>query len=666
MNKHARRRHPGAARNGGAAVSVAITIISLSASARSAFCGEPIIVQGTGADECSAATVIDVPVGPPGQPITVTVLGDRAGVTGPDCDDRAMSAWWETFRIDECADVTIDACGNRFNVPQRFDRLITDCNGLSFCRSAIAATEVSLSACPDPEDPNVVYHFASLPPGTYHYPLAGPVRGLSDTAFYGFHIRAEQCTGTCSGCLGACCDPPAGTCEDDVFANDCRGPGLTWVHATPCCEVECRPRDTEYDMEGATLLSRVPLDAFSGGSRSANTVWGYVSPSGREYAILGLSLGTGFVDVTDPRNPAVITDIPDAPSIWSDMKTYRGYAYNVNEAFEGPVGMQVIDINRIDDGVVELVGVASGGLISAHNVAVNPQSGFLYPCATNLTLGFLAYDLRNPADPQPAGFWDEDLAHDLQVVSYDSCPYAGRSGPCEIAFVSAGPGGLKIVDVTEKNRMTTIGGLAYTNTAYTHQGWLSEDRRYFFVNDEFDERVFNVTTTTYVLDVADPARPTEVTTFTNGLCAIDHNLMTRGRLVMEANYTSGLRVWDVGDIGAIEEIAHFDTSPADNRKAFDGAWGVYADLPSGTVLVSDIRRGLFAVSVCPDDREPREDVDGDNNVTLADFAVLQRCFGRDPRGTPCLSADFDCDRDVDAGDAALFVRRIGAAGPRRP
>ena len=60
-----------------------------------------------------------------------------------------------------------------------------------------------------------------------------------------------------------------------------------------------------YPAENVVLRSHVPLPDF--GASFAEDCWGYVSDSGREYAIIGLSNGTGFVEITDPDNPVIVS-----------------------------------------------------------------------------------------------------------------------------------------------------------------------------------------------------------------------------------------------------------------------------------------------------------------------------------------------------------------------
>lgn len=355
-----------------------------------------------------------------------------------------------------------------------------------------------------------------------------------------------------------------------------------------------------YNSLNVELMSRVPANSFSTQPTCtglcANDVWGYVSPSGREYAILGLRTGTGFVDVTDPYDPVVVGAILDSDSIWSDMKTYGHYAYNVNESGGG---MQIIDLSNIDPPTrqVTLVGaLTQSGLQRSHTMYVNEESGFAYLAGSNLSGGRLvAVSLANPAAPVIVGITsDPAYVHAVEVVSYHTGPYAGR----EIAFCYDGQSGLHIVDVTNKANMFLRSSLAYPTVAYSHQGEITEDRRFVVVNDELDESQGLVsTTTTYVINVENLDSPFLAGSFTNGLGSIDHNLMVRGDFTYEANYSTGLRVYDTSNLPAASEVGFFDTFPPNNNRNFDGAWGVYANLPSGTILVSDMQGGLFVLDV---------------------------------------------------------------------
>lgn len=402
-----------------------------------------------------------------------------------------------------------------------------------------------------------------------------------------------------------------------------------------------------FDSSGVNLLSRITPQEFPSHSGGANDIVTYVSPLGREYAIVGLTNGTGFVDLSDPRNPVIVADVPDALSLWSDIAVYDQFAYNVTESNGG---IQIIDLSRIDDGIVALVGSVTGGVNTAHNIFVNPTSGYAYPCGTNIVSGFIAYDLASPIDPQPVGQWNEESTHDLYVTSYSDCPYPGRTGACEIAFAFCGGSGLFIVDVTDKSAMTTVATLVYPDLAFAHQGWLSSDRRHLFLGDELDESRSGIPSTTYVIDVQNVADPVLLTSFTTGLPSIDHNLTVRGDFLFEANYTSGLRIFDISDIDGITEAGFFDTFPENDAVAFDGAWGVDAGLPSGIVVVSDMTGGLFVFDVTPvtgcqfdtecDDQDPcTSDVCAPSGICVSE-AVAAGAACED--GDPC-TIDEQCD-----------------------
>lgn len=189
--------------------------------------------------------------------------------------------------------------------------------------------------------------------------------------------------------------------------------------------------------------------------------------------------------------------------------------------------------------------------------------------------------------------------HDAQIVSYTEGKFAGR----EIAFCASGFGngsgdtGLRIVDVTDKNNMHTISTGFWENDQYSHQCWLTEDKQYLYVNDELDEEAYGYTTRTRVFDVSDVENPVFVGNFSSGVDAIDHNLYVRDGLVFEANYRSGLRVFDASNPAEPTQIAYFDSYPSNDKAQFNGAWSVYPFFPSGTVIVSDIERGLFVLKV---------------------------------------------------------------------
>jgi len=410
-----------------------------------------------------------------------------------------------------------------------------------------------------------------------------------------------------------------------------------------------------FPSRGVTLLSWLTLNELGAGVTSANDCWGYVSASGREYAIIGHSHGTTFVEVTDPTNAQFVAVIAGPTSYTRDLKVYRDFTYVVAD---GGGGIQVIDMTQIDSGeVLELGSVASGG---THNVAIDTDSGYLYRCDGRP--GLPMYSLADPANPTLVGIWNGGLVHDAQIVTYTSGPYAGR----QIAFCcTATDATLVIVDVTDKQSPFVLANYPYPNGEGSHQGWLSEDRQYFYLNDELDEAHQGIPTTTHVIDVSDLTAPVQVSTFTNGNPAVDHNLYVRGDLIFEANYRSGLRVYDAsGDPQAPVEIAFFDTYPQSDDPTNGGLWSNFPFYPSGIVIGSDVESGLFVWRL--DSQEPqfvRSDCNQDsaNNITDS-IHILGILFGggNDPS---CLDAcDANDDGDLNIGDPIYLLTYLFSMG----
>lgn len=347
-----------------------------------------------------------------------------------------------------------------------------------------------------------------------------------------------------------------------------------------------------FPRQGVELVSWLPPGELLPGSTLANDCWGYVTAGGREIAIIGVTNGVAFVDLLDPSDPQVVATIPGPGSLWRDVKVYEDYAYIVTEAAGG---IQVVDLSQLDNGVATLVNtVTAGGILETHNVAIDEESGYLYRCGGN-SRGIRVYDLNvDPVNPPYVAAWNSRYVHDAQVVTYTSGPWSGR----QIAFLCGGLNngtaqtGLTVLDVTNKGNFFVRDQVYYSNPGYSHQAWLSPDRQTLYLDDELDEGG-QKPTRTIVMDVSDLDDVQVVSSFTADSKAIGHNLYTRDEFIFEANYRSGLRIFDATDPYAPTEVAWFDTWPEDDRPNFNGLWSNYPYFPSGLVIGSDMEKGLF-------------------------------------------------------------------------
>ena len=371
------------------------------------------------------------------------------------------------------------------------------------------------------------------------------------------------------------------------------------------------------------LLAFLPASAL--GARRGirlNDLWGWTDPeTGREYALVGRMDGTAFVDVTDPSRPVYLGELPmhqgARANIWRDIKVYRNHAFIVADG-AGPHGMQVFDLTqlrRVAHPPVTFTETAHYDRIaSAHNIAINEATGFAYPIGNSgggETCGGALHmiDIRDPRHPtfagcfaDPAtGFARTGYTHDAQCVTYQGpdARFAGR----EICF-NASENALGIADVTDKANPKPIASAAYPGVSYAHQGWLSDDMRYFYLDDEGDEIAGRASSTrTLVWDVAKLDEPVLAREFLGTTAASDHNLYVKGRYVFQSNYVAGLRILDVADPTHPVEVGYFDTVPTgENVPGFDGSWSNYPYFRSGTIAVTSVREGLFLVRHRP--RQP--------------------------------------------------------------
>ncbi|MBC2838364.1 choice-of-anchor B family protein [Robiginitalea sp. SC105] len=357
-----------------------------------------------------------------------------------------------------------------------------------------------------------------------------------------------------------------------------------------------------FPCSGYDLVARLDLDDLGAGS--GNDIWGWADPAdGTEYALVGLDNGTAFVSLENPENPVYLGKLPTqtVSSAWRDIKVYRNHAYIVSEA--GGHGMQVFDLTA-------LRGVTSPPVTfsptfeytafgNAHNLVIEENTGYAYAVGTGPVLPYQGgphfIDLGNPALPVDAGGYSgAGYTHDAQVVLYQGpdADYSGRE-----ILVGANETRVVILDVTDKDQPVEVAGIGYPNLGYPHQGWFSEDQRYFILGDEVDELNFGFNSRTIVFDFQDLDNPVISFTYSGPTTAIDHNGYVLGDRFFLANYTAGVRIVDISGLDAqqMTEVGSFDTYPGSDSPAFSGAWSVYPYLPSGLVLIGDIDRGLFVI-----------------------------------------------------------------------
>lgn len=368
------------------------------------------------------------------------------------------------------------------------------------------------------------------------------------------------------------------------------------------------------------MLSFLPVSAV-GGKRGIelNDIWGYTDPvSGKEYALVGRLDGTAFVDISNPSRPVYVGQLPKSakavPSIWRDIKTYGHYAFIVADGAREH-GMQVFDLDRLRDVSGRPVTFKEDAhydrVNSAHNIAIDTATGYAFIVGASgggemCGGGLHMVDVRDQLHPKFAGCFSDPqtgrqgtgYSHDTQCVVYHGpdTKYQGR----EIC-VAANETALSIADVTDKDHPVAISRGPYPNVGYAHQGWLTEDQKYFYQDDELDEMEGLVTgTRTNIWDLSDLSNPVLAGQYISENHAIDHNLFIVGNTMYQSNYLSGLRVLDITDRLHPKPIGYFDTVPVgEDVPEFGGSWGNYPFFKSGVVAVTSMREGLFILKKRP-------------------------------------------------------------------
>ena len=133
------------------------------------------------------------------------------------------------------------------------------------------------------------------------------------------------------------------------------GPSPNALEALVGDDVTCEDGSADqFSCERTDILSFLPVTDIGGGrGAETNDVWGWTDPdNGREYAIVGRTDGTSFIDVTNPVNPRYLGNLPKTEgsrgNSWRDIKVYNNHAFVVADG-AGNHGMQVFDLTRLRD-----------------------------------------------------------------------------------------------------------------------------------------------------------------------------------------------------------------------------------------------------------------------------------------------------------------------------
>ncbi|MFL5762709.1 MAG: choice-of-anchor B family protein [Bacteroidia bacterium] len=326
---------------------------------------------------------------------------------------------------------------------------------------------------------------------------------------------------------------------------------------------------------------------LSYGSQTCANICGYVDTTGKEYALVGASLGMSIVDVSNPSAPVEVLQVPGPDNLWKEIKVRGKYAYVTSE---GGGGLQIINMSSLPNtaGVTStnwaptISGPGGGTLNTIHALHIDGKYVYLY--GSNIfSGGAVVADLTNPTAPVYVGNYrniTSPYVHDGYVRN--DTLYAGHIYD----------GFFSVVDFTNKSAPVELANQNTPNN-FTHNTWLSQNSKVLFTTDEKSDSYL----TSYDISNLSSIQELDRIQSNPGSNSIVHNThiinVAGNDYAVTSWYRDGFTITDVGRPQNMIQVGNYDTYPAGSGDGFDGDWGVYPYLPSGTIVVSNIDEGLF-------------------------------------------------------------------------
>ena len=333
----------------------------------------------------------------------------------------------------------------------------------------------------------------------------------------------------------------------------------------------------------------------------------YIHSDGREYAAVMTGDGASIVRLTDPAHPVEVGFFPAkqigyyktlAP--FTEARQYGHYIYMTTNSnpkgfvdMSNNTGLGIIDMSNPDQ--PHKVANLQSPIANAHSLEIDQARGLLYtngeflcpdplgPCTESMKI----FSLANPESPQLLATYPT-YVHHIHVkgtLGYASLLFEGGATP--------GSGFCAVLDLSDPSNPREITRIL-TNRLDQHSTWTSEDGRTLYMCNEVARDGLTA------WDVSSPSSPQQRFTFEDQPTHVIHQPRVLGNRLFLSYYTAGVRVMDIRNPGWPVEFAYFDTYPSIDREGdTEGAYDVQPFFPSGIVIATDSRTGLYVFRVDP-------------------------------------------------------------------
>lgn len=354
-----------------------------------------------------------------------------------------------------------------------------------------------------------------------------------------------------------------------------------------------------YPSQNINLVSMIHPNTGTVGvgtdDRRYNGCWGWKQPvTNKEYAIVGTSIGTYFIDISTPSSPSVSAFVGGRPNCtWREIKTYQNYCYVVSDD-GAPNTFQIIDMSQLPSTVTV---VHNGGAYFERGHTIYIDGDKMYIGSVTYTTGHTpnyssmdVYSLATPTAPTLLRRLSQDYpaittVHDMFVKN-------------DTVYASCGFQGLYIYKFNPSNStFTQIGSYTnYTGSAYNHSSWITANSKYLVFCDEVPASL-----PIKLVDIQNINNIQPIQTFNPHPATTPHNPYIIGNnYAVVSCYQDGLNIYNIATPTTPFLAGYFDTHPQGGFNVgnyfnadYRGNWGAYPYLPSGLIIALDMQNGVF-------------------------------------------------------------------------